>query len=114
MLQQLPQRYGFARLLVSTASSAILVLGLCSCQTAGMSDITGSLGEKTEVSGASDPQREGDIYRDRFRANPKDADAALQDGKPLRAAGQRPHAHGGVQQVEIAPPGNAPAASLLV
>src|SRR5260370_557007 len=106
MLQQLPQRYGFARLLGATASSAILVLGLCSCQTAGMSDITGSLGEKTEVSGASDPQREVDIYRDRFRANPKDADAALQYGKALRAAGQRSQAVAVLEQATIAHPGN--------
>src|SRR6202165_4099619 len=106
MLQQLPQRYGFARLLVSTASSAILGLGLCSCQTAGMSDITGSLGEKTEASRAADPRREVDVYRDRFRANPKDADAALQYGKALRATGQRPQAVAVLEQATIANPGN--------
>jgi hypothetical protein len=74
MLQQLLQPYRFARL----TSSAILALGLCSCQTAVTSDITGSLGEKTEASRAADPRREVELYRDRFRANPKDADAALQ------------------------------------
>jgi len=63
MLQQLPRRYAFARLLASTATSAIVVLGLCSCQTAGTSDITGSVGEKTETSRAADPRREVDIYR---------------------------------------------------
>ena len=87
MLRQLLQQYRFARLLASTASSAILVLGLGSCQTAGTSDITGSLGEKTEASHAADPSREVETYRDRYRANPKDADAALQYGKALRAAG---------------------------
>ena len=106
MLQQLPQRYGFARLLVSTASSAILVLGLCSCQTAGLSDITGSLGEKTEASRAADPRREVDVYRDRFRASPEDADAALQYGKALRAAGQRSQAVAVLEQATIAHPGN--------
>jgi Flp pilus assembly protein TadD len=110
MLQQLPQRYGFARLLASTTLSAILVLGLCGCQTAGMSDITsditGSLGEKTETSRAADPRREVETYRDRFRANPKDADAALQYGKALRAAGQRSQAVAVLEQATIAQPGN--------
>src|SRR5260221_5062196 len=106
MLQQLPRRYAFARLLASTATSAIVVLGLCSCQTAGTSDITGSVGEKTETSRAADPRREVDIYRDRFRANPKDADAALQYAKALRAAGQQAQAVAVLEQATIAHPGN--------
>src|SRR6267154_3299896 len=106
MLQQLLQHYRFAKLLVSAATSAIVVLGLCSCQTAGTSDITGSVGEKTETSRAADPRREVDIYRDRFRANPKDADAALQYGRALRATGQRSQAVAVLEQVTLAQPGN--------
>lgn len=104
----LPQllHYRFARFLASTASSAILVLGLCSCQTEGMSDITGSLGDKTEASRAADPRGELDLYRDRYRANPKDADAALQYGKALRAAGQRSQAVAVLEQATIAHPGD--------
>src|SRR3981081_1146338 len=106
MLQQLLQHYRFAKLLVSAASSAILVLGLCSCQTAGTSDIKGSLGEKTEASRGVDPRREVESYRDRFRANPKDADAALQYAKALRAAGQQAQAVAVLEQATIAHPGN--------
>jgi len=109
MLQPLIQQYRFTRLLASAASTAILVLGLCSCQTAGTSDIadiTGSLGEKTEASRAADPKREVDPYRDRFRANPKDAEAALQYGKALRAAGQRSQAVAVLEQATIAHPGD--------
>src|SRR6202171_2130483 len=106
MLQQLLQHHRFAKLLVSTASSAILVLGLCSCQTAGISDITGSLGEKTEASRGVDPRREVESYRDRFRANPKDADAALQYAKALRAAGHQAQAVAVLEQATIAHPGN--------
>ena len=106
MFLQLPPNYRFARLLASTASSAILVLGLCSCQTAGMSDITGSLGEKTEASRAAEPRREVGFYRDRFQANPKDADAALQYGKALRVAGQRSQAVAVLEQATIAQPNN--------
>src|ERR1700694_2207999 len=104
MFLQLPPKYRFARLLASTASSAILVLGLCSCQTAGMSDITGSLGEKTEASRAAEPRREVEFYRDRFQTNPKDADAALQYGKALRVAGQRSQAVAVLEQATLAQP----------
>jgi Flp pilus assembly protein TadD len=106
MLQQLLQHYRFAKLLASTASSAILVLGLCSCQTAATSDITGSLGEQTEASRGVDARREVESYRDRFRANPKDADAALQYAKALRAAGQQAQAVAVLEQATIAHPGN--------
>jgi Flp pilus assembly protein TadD len=104
MPRQSLQQYGFTRFLASTVSSAILVLGLCSCQTDGMSDITGSLGEKTEKSSAAEPQRGVEFYRDRFRANPEDADAALQYGKALRAAGQRSQAAAVLEQATIAHP----------
>jgi len=106
VLQQLLQQYRFARLLASTASSAILVLGLCSCQTADTSDITGSLGEKTEAGRAAASRREVDFYSDRFRASPKDADAALQYGKALRANGQRSQAVAVLEQATIAHSGN--------
>jgi Flp pilus assembly protein TadD len=106
MLQQWPQHCRFARLLASTASSAMVALALCSCQTAGTSDITGSLGEKTEVSREADPRRDVEFYRDRFRANPSEADTALQYGRALRAAGQRSQAVAVLEQATIANPGN--------
>src|SRR6201996_8186670 len=106
MLRQSLQLHRFARLLASTALSAILVLGLCSCQTDGMSDITGSLGEKTEKSSAAEPKHEIEFYRDRYRANPQDADAALQYGKALRTSGQRSQAVAVLEQATIAHPDN--------
>ena len=106
MLRQLPQRYRLVRFLAPTATSAILLLGLCGCQTSGMSDITGSLGEKTDASSVADSRRDINLYRDRFRANPKDADAALQYGKALRAAGQRSQAVAVLEQATIAHPGD--------
>jgi Flp pilus assembly protein TadD len=104
MLRQSFQQYRFARFLASAASSAILVLGLCSCQTDSLSDITGSLGEKTEQSSAAEPQHGLEYYRDRARANPEDADAALQYGKALRAARQRSQAVAVLEQATIAHP----------
>jgi Flp pilus assembly protein TadD len=98
------QQHGYARFLASTALSAILVLGLCSCQTDGMSDITGALGEKTEKSRVAEPVHGIEFYRDRFRANPDDADVALQYGKALRAAGQRSQAVAVLEQATLAHP----------
>jgi Flp pilus assembly protein TadD len=81
-----------------------LLLGLCGCQTDGASDITGSLGEKTEKASLAEPGHGVDFYRDRFRANPDDVDAALQYGKALRAAGQKAQAVAVLEQVTIAHP----------
>jgi Flp pilus assembly protein TadD len=106
MLRQFPHQDRFARGLASLASSAILALGLCSCQTDGTSDITGSLADKTETGRTADPRRDLDAYRDRFRANPNDPDAALQYGKALRATGQRSQALAVLEQVSIAHPSN--------
>ena len=97
------QQDSLARFLASTVSCAILALGLCGCQTDGM-DITGALGDKTEKSSAAEPQRGVDFYRDRFRAHPEDADAALQYGKALRASGQRSQAVAVLEQATIAHP----------
>jgi Flp pilus assembly protein TadD len=108
MRRQLFERNHFARRLAFTASSAILVFSLCSCQTAGMSDITGSLGDKAETSssGTADPHRDVEVYGERFRADPKDVEAALAYGKALRAEGQRDQAVAVLQKASIANPGN--------
>lgn len=106
MLQQLRHHYCFARRAAFAATSAILLLALCGCQTAGTSDITGSLGETAEAGRAADPRRELEASRERFRANPRDADAALSYGKALRATGQKSQAAAVLEQATIAHPGN--------
>lgn len=107
MRRQLFERNRFARRLASTVSSAILVFGLCSCQTVGMADITGSLGDKAEASSNTpDPRRDVDVDGERYRANPKDVEAALAYGKALRAEGQRDQAVAVLQKASIANPGN--------
>jgi Flp pilus assembly protein TadD len=103
MRQKLPYPSRATRLLACT-STLILALGLGSCQTSGLSDITGSIGEKTDVS--SDPRRDAEAYQERYRADPKDADAALKYGKALRASGQRAQAVAVLEQATIAHPGN--------
>jgi Flp pilus assembly protein TadD len=81
-------------------------MGLAGCQTAGMPDITGSLGAKAEAQPDADPRRATDDLAERYRANPKDADAALRYGQALRATGQRSQAVAVLEQASIAHPGN--------
>jgi Flp pilus assembly protein TadD len=94
-----------ARLLASAAVTALVASSLGGCQTT-MSDITGSLGPKADASPAGDPQRAIDADGERYRANPKDADAAVAYGQALRANGQRAQAAAVLEQATIANPGN--------
>jgi Flp pilus assembly protein TadD len=92
-----------ARYLASAALTAVLAAGLGGCQT--MSDITGSLTSRAEAA-PDDPLRAAEVYGERYRANPKDADAALAYGQALRATGQRAQAVAVLEQATIAHPGN--------
>src|SRR3954467_11515128 len=105
MFQKLLQPSEFARLLSCGASSAILALSLCGCQITS-SDITGSLGDKAETSRGADPRRDVEVAEARYRANLKDADAALQYGRALRASGQKSQAVAVLEQATIAHPSN--------
>jgi len=100
------QQSSLARLLGSAAMTAILAVGLGGCQT--MSDITGSITSKSEPAPGpdADPRRAVDAYGDRYRANPKDPDAALAYGQALRATGQRSQAVAVFEQATLVHPGN--------
>src|SRR6267142_1717429 len=93
-----------ARFLSSVAVTAILAAGLGGCQT--MSDITGSITSKAEADPGGDPRSSVDVYGERYRGNPKDAEAALAYGRSLRATGQRAQAVAVFEQATIAHPGN--------
>src|SRR3954447_17413819 len=99
------QQSSLGRLLGSAALAAGLAIGLGGCQT--MSDITGSItSSKAEASPDADPRRAAEVYGERYRANPKDAEAALRYGQALRGTGQRAQAVAVVEQATIANPGN--------
>lgn len=100
------QQPRLARLLASAAVTAILAVGLGGCQTAGMPDITGSLGTKAVAIPAADPRAAAEVYGERFRANPKDVDAALKYGQALRSTGQRAQAVAVLERASILNPGN--------
>jgi len=104
MLQKSHHPFRSTRLL-ACSSFLILASALGGCTSSGLSDITGSLGDKAETSGG-DPRREAEAYQERYRANPKDAEAALKYGKALRATGQRSQAVAVLEQASIIHPGN--------
>jgi Flp pilus assembly protein TadD len=106
MRQKLLHRSHAARLIAGTAASAILALALCGCQTSSPSDITGALGDKAEASRSTDPRRDLETHHERFKANPKDADAALKYARSLRATGQRAQAVAILEQASMSQPGN--------
>jgi Flp pilus assembly protein TadD len=98
------QQSSLARLFASAAVTAILAAGLGGCQT--MSDITGSVTSKAEASHDADPRQQAEAYGEHYRANPKDAEAAMAYGKALRATGQRAQAVAVFEQATIAHPGD--------
>src|SRR5277367_1586338 len=106
MSRPLQSQSCLARSLASAASSAILLLTLCSCQTAGTGDVTGSLGEPADVRPAGKTRRDVETWRERHQANPNDQEAALQYAKALRDTGQRSQAVAVLEQTTIAHPGN--------
>lgn len=97
-----------ARALASAALAALLAAGLGGCQT--LSDVSGSLTTRTKTAAAApdDPRRAVEFYGERYRANPKDVDAAIGYGQALRTTGQRAQAVAMLEQATIANPGNRP------
>ena len=74
-----------------------------------MSDVTGALTSSSSPKAETvpdDPRRAVEVYGERYRANPKDPDAALAYGQALRVTGQRAQATAVLEQATIAHPGN--------
>jgi Flp pilus assembly protein TadD len=89
-----------ARFLASAAVTALLAAGLGGCQT--MADVKGALTtSKSESPPDADPRRAAEVYGERYRANPRDAEAALGYGQALRATGQRAQAVAVLEQASI-------------
>jgi Flp pilus assembly protein TadD len=100
-------RPNIIRLLASAAMTAMLAAGLGGCQT--MADVTGALTQKSSAAAPAipdDPHRVVEITGERYRAKPKDPEAALAYGQALRASGQRAQAVAVFEQATIAHPGN--------
>jgi Flp pilus assembly protein TadD len=99
-----------ARIPRSAAAVAILAAALGGCQTTAQSpDITGSLGgpRAAQASIPADPGPAAiDALGERYRANPRDPEAALRYGQALRANGQRAQAVAVLEAASLANPSN--------
>ncbi|MGL4558324.1 MAG: tetratricopeptide repeat protein, partial [Afipia sp.] len=96
----------FARYFGSAAVAALFAVSLGGCQTARSPDITGSLNARADAGPGVASRAEIEAYGERYRANPRDAAAALQYGQSLRLNGQRQQAVAVLEQATIANPGN--------
>lgn len=92
---------------VLTASIvAIMAAGAGGCSSIGGRDITGSVASNAAPQSEADWRKSIDVYGERYRANPKDAEAALHYGQALRATGQRAQATAVLEQAAIVNPGH--------
>jgi hypothetical protein len=82
MHPRLLRRRGLAKPHAVPVLSVVPFLGLGGCQTDGVSELTGSLDEKTEK---AFPARNLDFCREGYSASADDAKAALNYGKALPA-----------------------------
>ena len=105
MRQKLLHPSRIARLLACT-STLILALGLGAARPRDCPTSPVRSTRRPTPAAPGDPRRDVELYQERYRANPKDADAALKYGKALRATGQRSQAVAVLEQATIAHPGN--------
>src|ERR1700761_6561860 len=100
-------RHCFSLRIFATASLvAMLAAGAGGCSTLHPGDVPGSIARSDEPQTDADWRKNVDAYGERYRANPKDAEAALRYGQALRANGQRAQAAAVLEQATIANPGN--------
>ncbi|MGN6285899.1 MAG: tetratricopeptide repeat protein [Afipia sp.] len=91
----------------TAATAALLAASLGGCKTINPSDVTGSLGARAEATpGPMASHSAIEALGDRYRANPRDAEAGLRYGQALRADGRREQAVAVLEQSSIANPGN--------
>ncbi len=96
------------RLLTSAALAALLSLSLAGCKSTYMKDTTGSISAPSARMSDSEWQHEIKTADARYRANPKDANAALRLAEGLRKTDQRAQAVAVLQQAVIHHPTNKP------
>lgn len=101
----------------SLAAIALFALALGGCQTTARStDVTGSLGGPLAARAELPPAGQGrvgvDALGERYRASPKNVEAALAYGQALRANGQTAQAVAVLQAANLANPGTKPLLAL--
>jgi Flp pilus assembly protein TadD len=102
-----PARLRMTRLLGSVAVAALLGLSLAGCKTTG-DDITGSIGAPAAPRTDADWRRSLDMWGQRYKENPGDAEAAINYAKALRATEQRAQAVAVLEQASMRNPRDMP------
>jgi Flp pilus assembly protein TadD len=92
-----------ARLLASAAGLAMLAATLAGCKTTQDSDVTGSIGA-SPVRSEQEWRQQAEAWGERYRANQRDARAAIQYAQALRMTGQRAQAVAVLEQASIRDP----------
>jgi Flp pilus assembly protein TadD len=85
------------------ALAAVLALATA-CQTTHPNETAGALGAASGARADADWRRSADAWGERYRANSRDADAALNYAQALRALGQRAQAVAVLEQSSIQHP----------
>jgi Flp pilus assembly protein TadD len=101
-----PIRFVFTVSIVAIAAAS--AGGCSSIANIAKGDVTGSVASPTASAPRSeaDWRKDIDVYGQRYRNEPKDAEAALRYGTALRATGQRAQAAAVLEQAAIANPGD--------
>jgi Flp pilus assembly protein TadD len=102
-----PRTARTAHLFASAAVAAVLALSVAGCKTMG-DDITGSIGTPAAPRSDADWRHSLEVWGARYRANPKDVDAAIGYAQALRATDQRAQAVAVLEQCAIGNPQNMP------
>ncbi len=94
------------RIFATASLVALLAAGAGGCSTFHAGDTTGSIARTETPQTDADWRKSAELYGQRYRANPKDVDAALRYGQALRALGQHEQAVAVLEQASIANVGN--------
>ena len=95
-----------ARLLSAVSLAAVLALGASGCTTMPSSDVTGSIATADTPRSEAEWRREMEVAGARYRADPRDSEAAIRYAQALRAIGQRTQAAAVLEQAAIQNPSN--------
>jgi Flp pilus assembly protein TadD len=95
-----------ARFLSRAAVIGCLAVTAAGCVTTGSNETTGSIAASATPRTDADWRRESEAQGARYRANPRDADAALAYAQALRGLGQRAQVVSVLQQASMYQPNN--------
>ena len=92
------------RFIVTASILAITAFTAGGCSSLVKNEVTGSVAANAPPQTDADWRKALEVYGERYRANPKDAEAALRYGQALRATGQRAQASAVLEQAAIVNP----------